>query len=1123
MISSKRLSLYIVFLFAYSFSADAAYIERFPITLTQPDSTVIHCFVSGDEFYNWVHDSSGYTLIRDSNTGYVVYAQLQNDELISTPYIVGSIDPATIGLQPWIIISAEKRQELRSQFLSKATSLSLSSVDADAVPTISNAGQNNGTINNIVIYIRFSGETEFAPKATIYDDMFNKDSANFSSMYRYFEEISYGKTHISTTFYPASVGSAIVSYQDIYPRSYYEPYHVSSNPNGYTGGDNGSVRTTREHGLLVRAVQSVRNQIPPNLPLDFNSDGRVDNICFIISGNPGAWGGLLWPHQWALYSDADSVYINNKRVYGFNFQIETHLDNSGASVLAHEMFHTLGAPDLYRYTNTSITPVGRWDLMSSNANPPQSSLAYMKYKYGGWIDSIPQITQSGIYSVNDVLSPTNNAYKIASPFSATEFFVIEYRNTTNYWDMSLPGSGLLIYRVNMLAPNGNADGGTTQGGSPVPDEIYIYRYNGINSTTNGTIDQAHFSSQVGRTVFNDTTSNPLCFLSNNFPGGIHIRNIGASGGATMSFEVVMPPPASRDTIAKWNSYTQANPHSSSIFTATAGLPVNNGIAILTRDSSGGDYAVYSDGIAASSHWQDATTTEKYWIANFSTVGYTNLFLTSKQRGTNSSPKDFKIQYKVGVNGNWTDVTNGAVVVEDDNYITGVKDSLPLPSAISNRSNVFLRWLCTSTLSIDSNTVDSSGVNRLDIVVAGETIPICTVFTSAGSNGTISPLGVHIAHFGSSPVYNFTPNAGYHLDSVFIDGAYDSTAVSTGSYTFTNISENHDIYASFARNTYTITATAGANGTISPSGSVALIHGANQTFTFTPDFGYHVDSIFIDGNFFSRGLGFCTFNGVSKNRSIHVTFAINTYAITATAGANGTITPNGNIVMIHGDNQMFFFTPDVNYHIDSVFIDNVYDSSAVTDGFYTFDTIVSNHTIYVSFAIDTFVISATAGANGTITPNGNTIIDYGDNQTFIFTPDVGYHIDSVFVDNVYDSAAVTDGFYTFDTITANHTIEVSFRMKTNITEYFTEKNIKIYPNPTTGQLTIDMSVDNGQLTMDNVEVFDILGRKAPPSPPKGGKSPLSFGEGSGVRLDISHLPVGFYFVKIGNFVEKIVKE
>jgi hypothetical protein len=164
--------------------------------------------------------------------------------------------------------------------------------------------------------------------------------------------------------------------------------------------------------------------------------------------------------------------------------------------------------------------------MSNNTGTPQHSGAYMKYKYTKWIPTLPKITLSGFYTLEPLYSSTNNIYRIDSPHSATEFYVLEFRKKNATFESAIPGEGLLIYRINTLAA-GNANG--------PPDEIYIYRPGGINTITNGSISLANYNATAGRTAINDLTS-PSGFLSDNSAGDLDVSNI-SDVGNTISFYV----------------------------------------------------------------------------------------------------------------------------------------------------------------------------------------------------------------------------------------------------------------------------------------------------------------------------------------------------------------------------------------------------------------------------------------------------------------------------------------------------------------------------------------------------------------------------------------------------------
>jgi len=83
-------------------------------------------------------------------------------------------------------------------------------------------------------------------------------------------------------------------------------------------------------------------------------------------------------------------------------------------------------------------------------------------------------------------------------------------------------------------------------------------------------------------------------------------------------------------------------------------------------------------------------------------------------------------------------------------------------------------------------------------------------------------------------------------------------------------------------TYTITATAGPGGSISPEGEVAVDQGRSATFTFTPDSGYSVEELLVDGEAGSLSASY-TFSNVSRNHTIEVNFAINQLPPAAEAG------------------------------------------------------------------------------------------------------------------------------------------------------------------------------------------------------------------------------------------------
>jgi len=284
-------------------------------------------------------------------------------------------------------------------------------------------------------------------------------------------------------------------------------------------------------------------------------------------------------------------------------------------------------------------------------------------------------------------------------------------------------------------------------------------------------------------------------------------------------------------------------------------------------------------------------------------------------------------------------------------------------------------------------------------------------------GTITPTDTF--NCGETPVYEITPNEGYYIVSVMVDsveqGAIDS-------YTFSALHADHTIDATFAKYTYTVSAYGAAGVEITPEGDTTVEYGESVSYTLTADDCYEIVSVMLDG----EDLGAVTtvdVDSITANHVITVESAIKTYTITATATEGGNITPAGEVIVNCGASQFFSITPAEGYEIESVEVDGA-DQGAISS--YLFDSVTADATIHVTFsaiADTTFIITATAGANGTISPAGDVTVNYGASQSFVIVADEYYTIGEVLIDSVPLANPVAS--YTFVNVTANHTIDVTF--------------------------------------------------------------------------------------------------
>ena len=248
----------------------------------------------------------------------------------------------------------------------------------------------------------------------------------------------------------------------------------------------------------------------------------------------------------------------------------------------------------------------------------------------------------------------------------------------------------------------------------------------------------------------------------------------------------------------------------------------------------------------------------------------------------------------------------------------------------------------------------------------------TISASAQGSGNISPAGsVALAH-GNTQTYMITPTANYKVADVKVDGV---SVGAVASHSFTGITANHSITATFAPITRTITASVQGSGTISPSGSTNVGIGKNQVFTVTPSVNNKIADVKVDGASIGA-VSTYEFSNVAANHNIAVAFEPITCTISTAIEGGGTISPSGSVSVASGSSMSFKIAPASGYKIAGVIVDGI-PAGSIAD--YTFTGISGNHTIQANFTSLNPLAVAEAGPMQVV-KSGTSVTLNGSNST-----------------------------------------------------------------------------------------------------------------------------------------------
>lgn len=474
-------------------------------TLSQPDGTEVQVKIWGDEYYRVVESLDGFTLVRDSDSGEICYAELSDDgrELLSTGYVIGGIPAEDLGLDRHLRINPEAAKAISQAVRDEALAIEraeLASKGAAASPTPSTLGN----VKGILLIIDFD-DAPATIAASAVDDYANLPGytgyGNNGSVRDYFYDVSNG--HLTYTNYVSPVW-----YRASQLKSYYDDCTA---PYG-----------SRARELIREALVALNNQGFDFSEYDANGDGYIDAInCFYAGVTSCGWAEGLWPHS------SSGLSFSADGVSSYRYQITGIGTNLTLSTFCHENGHMIGFwPDLYDYDGSS-RGVGEFCLMCASTSPtnPQEPSAYMK-DLAGWATIVDLDTfQQNIPAV----AGSDTIYRYSEGY--VDYYLIETRANSGR-DIWLPGYGLAIWHCD---PTGNND---------YEDQTYALHYevtlvqadgewNLENNHNYG--DGTDLWGAPAFTTFSPETD-PSAYWWNGALSGLYIENISAvSSNMTFTF------------------------------------------------------------------------------------------------------------------------------------------------------------------------------------------------------------------------------------------------------------------------------------------------------------------------------------------------------------------------------------------------------------------------------------------------------------------------------------------------------------------------------------------------------------------------------------------------------------
>lgn len=259
-------------------------------------------------------------------------------------------------------------------------------------------------------------------------------------------------------------------------------------------------------------------------------------------------------------------------------------------------------------------------------------------------------------------------------------------------------------------------------------------------------------------------------------------------------------------------------------------------------------------------------------------------------------------------------------------------------------------------------------------------------------------------------------------------------------------------------TFSIKTTAGENGHIT-EGETGIPYGSSKTIEIHADEGYRINQVTINGTEEPKAAGQKAYKidlaDIKEDYDIAVSFYRMTYKITFTVGKNGDVSYGDDVTQViaggditidknfneatdpaHPTTVTITAKPKPNYRVSQVVIDG--EKQSFTENDYVYVTkdhnkdlvMTENHTFAVEFARNEHTLSVSCGNHGSASWGSGgteTKAKHGDSAVLSITPDAGYAVSSVTVNNQHAQPTEDDDglFLKFDAVTEDKSVSIQF--------------------------------------------------------------------------------------------------